>query len=156
MSHLVKLKIQNILDCRFNLVSLFYFLLRFHWLHFLQLFSIFSKFEPTQNSWRSIQKELLQRNFSFSSYSTSFDLRLTQDDLRWPLVEQYGKLWKKTSDIGIWEGIFRFLAFLSIVTNGAQLAFTSNIVTKVGFLTDADWMVILANQNAWNSVWKLF
>lgn len=153
MSHLVKLKIQNILDCRFNLVSLFYFLLRFHWLHFLQLFSIFSKFERMQNNWQSIQKEPLQRKFSFSPYSTSFDLRFARDDLK---LNVNWELWKKTSDIGIWEGIFRFLAFLSIVTNGAQLAFTSNIVTKVGFLTYADWMVILANQSVWNSVWKLF
>ena len=77
--HLLKLKIQNILDCRFNLVSLFYFLLRFHWLHFLQLFWIFSKFERMQNSWQSIQKEPPRRKFS--PYSTSFDLRFTQDDL---------------------------------------------------------------------------
>ena len=39
------------------------------------------------------------------------------------------------------------MAFLSIVTNGAQLAFTSNIVTKESFIFDDDLMSLLAYQS---------
>ena len=37
---------------------------------------------------------------------------------------------KKTTSIGIWENIFRILAFFSIVTNALQIAFTSTIISK--------------------------
>jgi len=37
----------------------------------------------------------------------------------------------RTTSIGIWYGIFRFIALLAIITNGLQLAITSRTIPKI-------------------------